>query len=129
VEIMTRVLTKYLVPRDEIETFIGEIRASGYDMFRGLSQERPSMVDLKAQIPDMEISSLRLRPGSPLAGQTLAEADLRKNYAVTVLAVRRDGSIQPNPDAGTVLQVGDILVVMGKPDRITRAARECETCL
>ena len=86
------------------------------------------MTDLKAHIPDMDISSLRLHPGSPLVGKTLAEADLRKKYAVTILAIRRDGGMHPNPEAGMVLEGGDLLVVMGKPDRITQAAAECETC-
>jgi CPA2 family monovalent cation:H+ antiporter-2 len=34
VEIFTRVLNKYLVPRDEIEKFISEVRADGYEVLR-----------------------------------------------------------------------------------------------
>lgn len=37
VEIFTRVLTKYLVPRDEIEEYIERIREEDYEMFRSIS--------------------------------------------------------------------------------------------
>ncbi len=37
VEIFTRVLSKYEIPREEIDRFVAEIRASGYQMFRGPS--------------------------------------------------------------------------------------------
>jgi len=37
IEIFTRVLTKYLVPGDEVERLIATVRADGYEMFRSLT--------------------------------------------------------------------------------------------
>lgn len=39
VEIFSRVLAKYLVPRDEIERVVAEVRSDGYEMFRNLSKD------------------------------------------------------------------------------------------
>jgi CPA2 family monovalent cation:H+ antiporter-2 len=128
IEIFIRVLIKYLVPREDIERFVAGIRSSNYAMFRSLSRERPSISDLKEHMPDIEISSLRLLDGSPLVSKSLAQADLRKKYGVTVLAMRRDGDVMPNPDAGMILQQSDILIVMGNPEDIARVAHACEKC-
>ncbi len=39
VEIFSRVLEKYQVPRERIESFIDHIRSDGYEMFRSISKE------------------------------------------------------------------------------------------
>jgi len=59
-EIFTRVLAKYLIPRDKIEKFVTEVRSGGYEMFRSISNNLASFSDLKLQLPDFEISVLRL---------------------------------------------------------------------
>jgi CPA2 family monovalent cation:H+ antiporter-2 len=119
VEIFSRVLGKYLVPRDEIERFIAEVRSDGYEMFRSLSREpAASFPDLKLQIPGIEVSALRVEEKSPLVGKTLAQTDLRKKYGVTVVAIRRDLQILSNPDGDMQIRTGDVLLVLGSPDKI-----------
>jgi len=66
VEIFTRVLAKYLIPRDEIEALVVEIRSDDYEMFRSLSKESVSLSDLNLQLSDVEISTLRVVERSPL---------------------------------------------------------------
>ena len=39
VEIFTRVLMEYLIPHDQIEQFIAEVRADGYKIFRTLPKD------------------------------------------------------------------------------------------
>lgn len=122
VEIFTRVLTKYLIPRDDIERFIAEVRADGYEMFRSLSTESTSLSDLKLHLTDVEISTLRVDQRSPIVGKTLAQIDLRKKYGVTVLAIRRDSDILSNPDGDTTLWVDDVLVLLGSPERVAEVS-------
>jgi CPA2 family monovalent cation:H+ antiporter-2 len=88
VEIFTRVLTKYLIPRDRIERLVAEVRSDGYEMFRSLSIESSSFSDLKLQLPDIEISALRVAERSPLVGKSLVQIELRRSYGATVLAIR-----------------------------------------
>ena len=120
VEIFTRVLVKYLIPKDEIERFISEVRSGGYHMFRSLSQEASSCSDLKHCLPDIEINTLRIGEKSPIVGRTLAETEMRKKYGVTILAIRRDGKTISNPDVDIEFVAGDILFAIGTPDQLAK---------
>jgi CPA2 family monovalent cation:H+ antiporter-2 len=118
VEIFTRVLSKYLIPKDEIDKLVAEVRADGYEMFRSLSKESTSFSDLGLQLPDVEISTLRIDEKSPLVGKSLPQTELRKEYGVTVLAVRRDSRMFSNPGADMQFHAGDVLFVLGSPEKI-----------
>ncbi len=118
VEIFTRFLSKYLVPKDEIEKLVAEVRSDGYEMLRSLSRKSASLFDLDLQLPDVEISTLRIDEKSPLVGKSLGQTELRKKYRVTVLAVRRDSQIFSNPDVDMQFYAGDVLFVLGAPDKI-----------
>lgn len=117
VEIFTRVLSKYLIPKDEIERFIREVRADGYHMFRSLSAEAASCSDLRHCMPDIEITTFRLDDASPLVGKTLGETELRKKYGITVLAVRRNSTTISNPDVSLKFAPHDILFILGKTEQ------------
>ena len=123
VEIFSRVLAKYLMPKEEIERFVAEIRSERYEMLRSLSREASTCMDLELCLPDVEIKSFRIAEGSPLTGKTLAETEMRKKMGVSVLAVRRKNEIISNPPAETVFSAGDILFVVGEPDKIADAMR------
>ena len=118
VEIFTRVLAKYLIPRDEIERFVAEVRSDGYEMFRSLSKESAFFSDLALQLPGVEISTLRVGERSSLAGKSLTQIELRKRYGVTVVAIRRGPQILSNPNGDTRICANDALFVLGPPDRI-----------
>jgi len=122
VEIFTRVLAKYLIPRDEIEALVAEIRSDGYEMFRSLFKKSSSFSDLSLQLPDMEISTLRVIGKSLLVGKSLAEIELRKKYGVTVLAIRRNSQILSNPNVNMPFCANDVLFVLGPPDRVAEVA-------
>jgi CPA2 family monovalent cation:H+ antiporter-2 len=119
VEIFTRVLTQYLVPVNDIDRFIAEIRADGYKMFR----RRPAAAlpaSLESYLPGAEVRVVRVEEGSTLAGHTIAEIGLRKNYGVTVLGVRRDAAMESNPGPGTTIETDDLLVLFGTPENLGR---------
>lgn len=65
--------------------------------------------------------------GSPLAGQTLREADLRKRAGVLILALRSvDGTFSTNPDPDIVIEPHQILIAVGTDtdfDRLDKIAR------
>ena len=121
IEIFTRVLTKYLIPRDEIERLLAEVRADGYEMFRSISKASASLSDLKLQLHDVDMSTFRIAQGSPLIGKTLAQIELRRRYSVSVVAIRRDSQILSNPGADTVLHSNDVLFVLGSSQKISEA--------
>jgi trk system potassium uptake protein TrkA len=53
-----------------------------------------------------------------LVGQTLAEADLRNRFGLSVIAFQRRGDIRSNPSAQDEIEEGDLLVVIGQPESV-----------
>ncbi|HEX7504435.1 MAG TPA: cation:proton antiporter [Syntrophales bacterium] len=119
VEIFSRILSRYLLPEDEIHRFVEEIRSDGYAMFRNLSKHATTCPNIGVCMPDMDLRSLRVHATSHLAGKTIGQAKLGSHYGVTVLAVRRDAEIVSIPTADLALQPEDILFIVGPPEKMT----------
>jgi CPA2 family monovalent cation:H+ antiporter-2 len=119
IEIFSRVLSKYLVPHQEIEKLVADVRSEGYEMFRSLSTGKEGSTSLGINIPDLEISRIAVCQGSTLDGKTLGEVNLRSEYGITVLAVERKKSVTANPGGDIKLHSGDLLVIMGNRSRVT----------
>lgn len=115
VEIFTRVLRRFLVPEDQVERMVGEIRAEGYEMLRTPSAVGPTVCDIGALGAGVEVRSLRIQEGSQAVGRSLAQLDFRKRYGVTVVAVRRGEDLIVNPEPSSPLMSGDVLVVLAHP--------------
>lgn len=120
IEIFTRVLKKYLIPRETIETLSAEVREDSYEMLRSPTTDAAHLRPLK--LPDVEISNLNIHADSSLANKTLGELNLRQDYGVTLLAIIRSGEILSNPDARARIHPGDQVVVLGKAPQISRLA-------
>jgi CPA2 family monovalent cation:H+ antiporter-2 len=118
IEVLTRVLIKYLIPEEDIERLVDQIRADHYRMLRSLVYPSPTVSDLEIQLSDLDIHVVKVRSGSYVIGKSLQELNLRKKYGVTVLAIRRDADFAANPSAAEKLQVEDALVLLGTPDAI-----------
>jgi di/tricarboxylate transporter len=69
---------------------------------------------------DSHIFTIRIPPGSPFDGRTLAESRLGSALFLTVLALQRRGSLTLAPRPTEVLQGGDTLVVHGNADHLRR---------
>ena len=122
VEIFSRVLGKYLQPKGEIEKFIAEVRSENYGMFRTLSKEATSCLDVAQCLPDFEIVSLRVEKKSSILGKSLAQVAMRRKFDVTLLAIRRNSELIYNPDPEIQFFEDDLLVVIGRPEKIAAVA-------
>lgn len=63
------------------------------------------------------VSQIEVCKSSPMLSRTLIESDLRK-HDITVLAVERRGEVIANPDAKTMILLGDKLICFGKLENI-----------
>jgi len=129
IEVLVRVMAKYLVPKGDMERLVDEFRAEHYRMLRKFSFAPLSLSDLTVQLPNAEIVSLRVLEGSEAGGKSLAELDLRGKYGVTVLAIRRVAVLSPNSSGKERLLIGDICVLLGTPDRLREVAEVFENLL
>jgi CPA2 family monovalent cation:H+ antiporter-2 len=106
IEIFARVLRKYLIPREEIEQFIAEIRSESYEMLRSLDKKDQHLRHLQMHLPEIDIYPLRIGPDSPVAGKTFGDIALRKSYGVSALAIRRNSETILNPHGETAIEGG-----------------------
>jgi voltage-gated potassium channel len=89
---------------------------------------RPSVIDFLDIIThgvdgDLVLEEVLVRPGGPLDGRTLRLLQMRERLGVTVLAVRSQGqSTNTRPEPDTRLRAGDLLVVIGSRDSLSRLA-------
>lgn len=122
VEVFTRVLRKYDVDTGFIQRMISEVRTEGYDMLRLLyKQQDPSAA------ADLTVDSFRIPEMSQITGKTLAEAQLRKKYGLTVMMIKRKTETLTDLNAETVIKAHDLLVVLGSPKKIAAAVQELRT--
>ncbi|MBC5773513.1 cation:proton antiporter [Pontibacter sp. KCTC 32443] len=121
IEIFTRVLSKYLMPRDEIERFTQQIRSDNYDMLRSMQGSGGVISNLSADLPDIEVASLRVFTNdASIINLPLSEINLRLRFGITIVAIKREGNTILDINAKTILKQGDIVYVVGKPDDVFR---------
>ncbi len=123
VEILSRVLRNYLVPQDDIERCVAEIRSDGYDMLRSMSRRHSHAVGISGYLAGAEIGTYRLKKGSRLEGHGLGEGIIRRLSGATVLVIKRGEEVVPNPDPVWELQDSDVVLLLGTPEQLAVAGR------
>ena len=118
IEVFSRVLTQYLVPRQDIDAFAARIRQANYRMIRRMSNAVDPLEEMVSRLPDMGVQAMRLGKNSPLCGLPLSQSGLRPNYGVTVVAIHRQGEIHASPEPQNCLEADDIVYLFGKTDKL-----------
>ena len=114
IEVFSRVLNRFMVPHDEVETLVNDIRSAHYGVFRQQESERPmASQQIAVRLPDVELTSVRVESNTPLEGITLEHSQLRQRFHLTVLAIERHRISHAQPDPQWLIQAEDILVLMG----------------
>lgn len=124
IEIFTRVLERYHVPRNIVRAETRLLRAEGYRMMRAPAETGRLSAALIEALAAGTTDVLRLDGNSSVVGKSLREIDLRKRTGASLLAVVREGSPFPNPAPDFRLAAGDDLVLIGGHEEIERAFQE-----
>jgi CPA2 family monovalent cation:H+ antiporter-2 len=128
VKIFTRVLHKYLVPVDEIQSFVNFIRAQNYEMLRTPTSIKKLPEYLEIHIPEIEIVSLPVQQGNNLiVGNTIKKIRLREKFGITILAIKRNGKIIKHITGEDVVKQDDILYVIGDPEHVNELNKHLKT--
>ena len=121
-EIFARVLREYGLSRQYIQQQVETIRREGYRLLDTACPEQNTlMTDLATVIENATTLALRLPPEGLAIGQSLRKLALRPTFGVTVVAVQRGAETTVNPDADFVLEAGDVLVLLGRPEKLENA--------
>lgn len=122
VRLFSSVLRSYMIPDEEIEQHIRELRAEDYQIMRGSIKEAHLMVLQGLDEEGLHTRAVLVREGSFAAGKTLSELMLRNRFEITVLTVQRANRNIGNPAGSFRLEAGDRLVMVGLADRFAEAA-------
>jgi CPA2 family monovalent cation:H+ antiporter-2 len=117
IEIFTRVLHKYLVPKNEIDGFVRKIRNDNYVMLRPLHESK--IESLGIDLPHVDIASLTVqKSNSEITGKKLSESLIRKKFGITIVAIKRKEQFLDHIEGDTEIFQDDILYVFGRPQNI-----------
>jgi len=117
IEIFTRVLDKYLVPRHEIEDFTEDVRSRNYEMFRTTATVN-SGERINLDLPDINFVTIRIDRDSEYVGPKLIDMNIREETGINIVAIRRKGRTFTDISGDTKLRLGDLIYVVGKPDNL-----------
>ncbi|MCX8123411.1 MAG: potassium channel protein [Spirochaetes bacterium] len=90
---------------------------------------RPTVVDfLDTAMMDSELGlameELKVGQSSPMVGKTLIESNLRKDYGVIIVAIKKtNGTMIFNPQSSEMIEAGDIIVALGKKDMMEKMSK------
>ena len=85
---------------------------------------RPSVADFLDEVAhagglELLIEQIEIKHDSPLAGKTIAEANIRKNLGVTILACRNSyGQFDTHPNPHTIIDPDSLLLVLGTREQL-----------
>lgn len=91
---------------------------------------RPSTADLMDLVTettflDYELDEINVPEGSKLPEVTVRETEAHRRHRLLVVAVReKDGNLLLNPDAEYTFKSGDVIIIMGRVEDITRFREE-----
>jgi monovalent cation:H+ antiporter-2, CPA2 family len=108
------------VPLGRVLERIRQMRRERYQLMRGFF---PGATDAAEDDPEHaapRLQSVRLNPGAYANGRTIAQLDLGE-LEVDVTAIRRHNIRGVQPAADTVLLENDVVVLLGTPERLSRA--------
>jgi monovalent cation:H+ antiporter-2, CPA2 family len=68
------------------------------------------------------LKPLLLDPANPLVGQTIRDSQIRERAHGLVVGLERRGREILNPDPATIMEAGDLLLMVGEPQRLKSLA-------
>lgn len=77
-----------------------------------------NVVDMLELSPSYLVEEVNV--GSKFSGRSLSDLDLRTRFGVNVLLIKRDSQLLITPTPETQLQAGDVLVVVGEKQGLSR---------
>ncbi len=123
VEVFSRVLHQYMIPKQDIDAITASVRKENYSMLRTTSQKTGDLAALMDQLPSVGTFAIRLEKEAHLCDVSLHESELRQKHNVIVVAINQQGSLVAAPDAHVVLRSGDTVYIFGEIENLHKASK------
>ncbi|MCB0023087.1 MAG: cation:proton antiporter, partial [Caldilinea sp.] len=112
-EIARQALLHLDLPAPEVQRYTDAVRQDLYAPIYQMHSEYAEVHALEQARRLLEFTWVTLPEGSPLAGCSLGEAQIRSHTGATVVAIMRRGALVSNPGTAEILRAGDVLAVLG----------------
>lgn len=122
-EVLRHTLLALGYPMLEVQQYADAVRHDQYDLTVSTHEEHWVLDRLLNTVRGMEIAWVLLDEASPLAGKTLAQANIRAHTEASVIAILRDQHVIANPKSATALHAGDIVGLIGERTQIEASRR------
>jgi monovalent cation:H+ antiporter-2, CPA2 family len=111
-ELTRQTLLHLNLPAHEIQRYTDAVRREQYQELYEARADYHSTALLSNATRLLETTWVELLESSPLVGQSIREADIRRRTGVSVVGVMRDGRLEPNPTADFRFAAGDLVAIM-----------------
>jgi CPA2 family monovalent cation:H+ antiporter-2 len=120
-EVLRHTLLALGYPLLEVQQYADAVRHDQYDPAVSTHEEHWVLDRLLRSVRGMEIAWVLLDSDSPLAGKSLAEANIRARTEASVIAILRNQQVIANPKSATLLQAGDVVGLIGEATHVAEA--------
>lgn len=127
IEIFSRVLHHYHVPKNVIMGHIDTIREGGYSVLRTVELPKRHLAERYEFLKNIETETYLIKEDSHMSGHSIKELHLRAETGVTIIAVQRGDEVHQNPSPDFILKSGDVLLLIGKRKDINNAIEYLES--
>ena len=119
-EMLSRVLRWLETPRNVIDKRLKEARDATQTSERKITVPRRTFGELRA-LADLKLESVLVEAGSPGAGKSAVQLDLRRQTGALMIAVQRGLSLLEQPDPHVPWEPGDVVFLVGTGDAVRKA--------
>jgi len=127
VEMFSRVLHHYHIPRNVITEHIEDIRKDNYRVLRTVKLPRKHLAERYELLKEIDTEAYLIKETSKADGRSIKELRLRTLTGATIIAVQCGDKVHQNPSPDFVLKTGDVLLFIGKKEDINRAIEYLES--
>jgi len=100
-----------------IQSIIDEMRRTAYASDRHQKLNSSTLSKLKDTPFLLETGWYEIKPGNPFEGKSVVELEVRKKTGVSIVGLMREGEFTPNPAPDLVFVSGDLVAVIGIPEK------------
>ncbi len=121
IEIFALVLRTYQTPKNMIQDKVEQVRRESYLLLR--RGELPELAHhlRSGTLADVQVETCRVEDDSHVLGKPLSQLQIHRRTGASVIALTRNGVTKSNPSQDTVLEPGDVLVLLGAREQIRKA--------
>jgi TrkA domain protein len=85
----------------------------------GMAYKPKALETVDFAFDDLIIEWYKVEPNAPAINKTIGELDIRNNFGVTVIAIKKKSVNKTiNPGSDTVIEAGDTLIISGERNQL-----------